>query len=127
MKALLCAFFLCFIASALAQDHGDTGDSALQVYSDLLNGKRSPKSLTAEERQQVLAIHGMLARSCSRLEGQCRAVCEAANDLEDAANDLAQCARKHDFGDDCGRSFREVRDASDDYESAVSEASGKCD
>ena len=127
MKILSCALLLCFLGSALAQEPANERESAFQLYSDVLNGKRSTKSLTAEEQQQVLFVHGLLGKSCSRSEGKCRVVCDAANDLESAAKDLAQCASRHDFSDDCRRRSREVKNAADSYESAVNDAAGECD
>ena len=120
---LLC---LCFpIASA--QQTQKSSDQLLQLYKEVASGQRAIDSLSQEDRQQVLLLHNMMARSCGRLHGKCLAVCEAANSLETAANDLAHCARRHDFSNDCHSRARDVRDAADEYESAVSEASGGCD
>ena len=127
MKMLRFALLICFFGNALAQGPANERESAFQLYSDVLSGKRSAKSLTAEEQQQVLFVHGLLGQSCGRLEGKCRVVCDAANDLESAAKDLAQCASRHDFSNDCRRRFREVKDAAASYESAVSDAAGECD
>lgn len=53
---------------------------------------------------------------------QCDELEDAASNLESAAQDLLDCARKHDYSEDCSRLAREVRDAADTYESVVSDA-----
>lgn len=45
----------------------------------------------------------------------------AAEQLQDAAKSLARCAGNMDFEDDCTRRFREVRDATDQYQQAIQE------
>jgi hypothetical protein len=127
MRLLTFILLLSFFANASAQDLRMTEDNPLQLYNDVLSGRRSATSLTPEEKQQVLLMHDVFARSCGRKAGKCQAVCEAANDLEDAAKNLAQCARRHDFSNDCHSRSRDVRSAADNYESAVSDAAGDCD
>jgi hypothetical protein len=46
--------------------------------------------------------------------------------LERAAMELAYCARKRDYEDDCSIEASDVRDAADDYESAISDIGGDC-
>ena len=123
---LIILLFLSFLTVS-AQQPQKNGDQLLQLYNEVVSGHRTIDSLSQADRQQVLLMHRMMARSCDRLKGTCLAVCEAANSLEDAANDLAQCARRHDFSNDCHSRARDVRDAADEYESAVSDASGDCD
>lgn len=65
--------------------------------------------------------------SCSSHSQKCQAICEAADQLKNASEDLARCAGNHDYNDSCDSKFREVRDAHDDLENAVSEASGDCE
>lgn len=67
------------------------------------------------------------ARTCQSNSHKCQAACEAANQLQSAADDLSRCAQSHDYSDDCSSKFSDVRDASDEYESAVQEAAGDCE
>jgi hypothetical protein len=76
------------------------------------------------ELQQLFRMRQ--ARACTYTEGVCADVCEAADSLESAAQDLLSCARKRDFDNDCHRQVRDVRDAGDQYESAIAESSGEC-
>ncbi|KRG42332.1 hypothetical protein ARC78_09365 [Stenotrophomonas pictorum JCM 9942] len=57
---------------------------------------------------------------------ECQEAADKARQLADAANNLAKCASWGDLGDDCARQARDVRSAADDYEDAVSSASGIC-
>lgn len=50
--------------------------------------------------------------------GECREAARARRDLKDAANEVVNCASA--AGDDCSRQVRDVRNAGDDLESAVS-------
>ena len=51
---------------------------------------------------------------------------EAANELRSAADDLSGCAKRHDYTNDCRSRYRETKYKFEQYESAVSEASGDC-
>jgi hypothetical protein len=63
---------------------------------------------------------------CSSVQNEChRRACEAASELEDAAQRLGACARRRDPDDSCDSQFRDARDAHDEYEDAVSNSS--CD
>lgn len=68
-----------------------------------------------------------LGRFCGSGSDECASVCEAAEALESAADDLTNCARRRDLADDCWRQFRDVRSAHSDYESAVSDTGGECE
>lgn len=122
-------FLLLFLScgSVLSKEPSKANTDPFRLYTDVVSGNRSIKSLTPEEQQQFMLIHGLLASPCSRLQGACRAACDASNKLEDAANELARCAKRRDFGDDCSRYAREVRYAAENYESAVSDADDECD
>ncbi|UJB21323.1 MULTISPECIES: hypothetical protein [Lysobacter] len=50
-----------------------------------------------------------------------------AADLSHYARRLQRCADAKDFSDDCSIEFSRVRNAHDDYESAVSDVSLNCD
>lgn len=126
MRVLLAVFLVCLAAVASAQQLPSNYNQLIKLYQDVISGRRSTQTLTPQERQEVLLMHSVMARSCGRLQGKCEVVCEAANQLEDAAKDLAQCAARHDFDDDCGSRARDVRDAADDYEAATSDAGGDC-
>lgn len=61
-----------------------------------------------------------------RGQAECQTASNKARELADAANTLAKCASWGDLGDDCSRQARAVRYAADDYQDAVSSASGIC-
>lgn len=126
MRILILLLFV-FCGAVLGKEPNKANEDPFQLYTDVMSGNRSVKSLTPEEQRQFMLIHGLLANSCSRQQGVCKEACEASSELEEAANELARCAKRRDFGDDCGRHVREVRGAADNYESAVSEAYGVCD
>src|SRR5690348_9027526 len=77
--------------------------------------------------QQQAVYQRLLAYNCSSNPNKCQAVCEAADDLEDAARSLSDCAGNHDYSDDCSSQFGAVRDAQDSYETAVTDADGDCE
>lgn len=126
MRILVLLLFLS-CGSVLSKEPSKANTDPFQLYTEVMSGSRSIKSLTPEEQQHFMLIHGLLANSCSRLQGACKAACDASSQLEDAANELARCAKRRDFGDDCGRYAREVRYAAENYESAVSDADDECD
>lgn len=55
---------------------------------------------------------------------QCVELDSAASELEFATNNLARCIKSRDYEDDCSSQARKVKNAADDYESAVSNAQG---
>lgn len=128
MKFVLIATLLFAVASDIAAQNSpqNSYDKQAQLYSQVVRGERSFESLSPTEQSQVLAIQRLMNRSCSKLSGVCKEVCEAANELKDAADELELCANRHDYDDDCHRKFRDTRDAYDHYESAVSNSSGIC-
>lgn len=100
---------------------------AATIYQQVMSGQRSIESLSPNERASVLMMARLLHSSCSSNSQKCQSVCDAAEQLESAAKDLAHCAANHDFSDDCDMKFRDTRDAHDEYENAVSEAAGDCE
>ena len=64
---------------------------------------------------------------CHSNSHKCQAVCDAAAELKTATDDLSTCAGRADYDESCDRQFRDVRDAHDALESAVSEADGDCE
>lgn len=105
----------------------DNTRHAVELYQQVVTGQRSLDRLSPTDRAQVLMMARAMRSSCSSNSHKCEAVCEAASQLESTSRDLARCASAHDYTDSCDRQFRDVRDAHDDLENAVSEASGDCD
>lgn len=122
----LAGALLIVFPAATAQQTPNSSDKQIQLYMQVMRGERAFDSLTQAEKSKVISLQRLMASSCGNLNGKCQEVCEAANQLRDAANDLARCASKHDYGNDCRRKFRDTRDAFDQYESSVSSASGDC-
>jgi len=81
---------------------------------------------SAEDRQQVLLIARAISSRCDSHSDKCQAICEAASQLKNASDDLSRCAANVDYNDSCDSKFRQVRDAHDELESAVSDAAGDC-
>ncbi len=126
MRIIVAIFLWAAFCTASAQQVLSSDDKQIQLYMQVMRGERSFDTLTPAEKIQVISVQRLMANSCSKLKGKCLEVCKAANQLKDAANDLAQCASKHEYSDDCRRKFRDTRDAFDHYESSVSNASGDC-
>lgn len=126
MRFLILLLF-CLGGMAFAKEPSKANGDPYKLYTDVLSGERSSKSLTPEEERQFMMIHSLLANSCAQLRGVCKAACEASSDLEKAATELTRCAKRRDLSDDCGRPAREVRDAAENYESAVNDSQGECD
>ena len=126
MRITLSFILLLVFSAAIAQQAENNYDKQIQLYNKVIRGERSFDSLTPSEKAQVISMQRLMTNSCGKLHGKCRAACDAANQLKDAANDLARCANRHDYSDDCRRRFRDTRDAFDQYESSVSDASGDC-
>ncbi len=86
-----------------------------------------PEASTLDQtQQQLMSTYRAKHRSCYSDSRKCRAVCERANELQDAADSLSRCAAQHDYSDDCGSRAHEVRDAADEYETAVSDSERDC-
>lgn len=127
MKRIGLAIILLSLATAVPAWQTPDYSKASMLYQDVVAGRRAMQSLTPQERQSVLLISRAMRSSCGGNSHKCKAVCEAANQLKDASEDLATCAGRHDYNDDCGSQFNSVRDAHDELESAVSDADGDCE
>lgn len=125
--ALLLSHVLCAsVASAQNIQRGFAN------YQAILNGQKKLEQLSQEERNEVLWVHRRMAASRSS-DGQspsCKSAREeaeqAANELADYARRLLRCAEGMDFSDDCSSEFRRTRSAHSDYESAISSVSSDC-
>lgn len=111
---------------ALAQNASNT-QQALALYQQVVSGARKIDSLSPDERAQVLLVARVMRSSCSSNSHKCQSACEATNQLDSAARDLAQCASRHDYSESCDAQFNEVRDAHDDLENAVAATDGDCE
>lgn len=106
---------------------------AIRNYQAVISGQKKLSDLTAEERDEVLIIHGMIRRSTapSDTTDDCRDAWEnarsAADDLASYAKKLMRCAESGDLKDDCSSEFRRVKSAQSDYESYSSSVSSECD
>src|ERR1051325_2943270 len=104
----------------------------LRNYQDILAGRKKLEQLSPAERQEVLTIFRRLQSSREKIGGstECknarRQAGEAADELVGYALRLQMCAEARDYTDDCDTEFRRVRDAHDDYESAVSDVESYC-
>jgi hypothetical protein len=100
---------------------GNCGGKSLSFFQGCL--------IYANEHQEAVNSAGALklspVRSCGNLRDECRRACEAASELESAAQRLASCAGQQALDDSCDSQFRAVKSAHDDYEDAVS--NGSCD
>lgn len=99
----------------------------VQMFQEVMQGRRSLQSLSPSDHRLYLQFASLMAPRCPARGEQCEAICDAAAELQSAAEDLAQCARRLDMSNDCSRQFRNVRSAHSDYESAVSDGDGQCD
>lgn len=104
---------------------------AVELYRDVISGRRKMESLTAEERAMVLAVHRSLRRAApSGASSECRDALEraqsAASEVASYSRRLSSCVEDGDHRDDCSSEFRRVRNAHSDYESAVSEVQSYC-
>lgn len=125
MNKLVLVFLVFFIGVTHAQQ-APSYRTYVDLYNQVMTGKRELNSLTQVEKSGVIAVHATIHNSCSRLDGECATACNAANALKDAASYLQSCAARHDYAEDCSRKFRDVRHAFDDYETAVSAAAHSC-
>lgn len=98
-----------------------------QLYLEVIQGKKKIEQLTPNEKEKVLDIHQLTKKSCGNLREDCERACRAANALKDSSNNLASCANKHDYSEDCQRKFKSVKNDFDSYDQAISQASGRCD
>jgi len=115
-------------AAAIGQEQPSINyQKAVQLYQSVITGKRTMESLTQTERQEVLIVARMLSHSCDSHSQKCHAICEAADQLKSASEDLATCAGQHDYSDSCDMQFNDVSDAHDSLESAISDADGDCE
>lgn len=117
---LMCAF------QVAAQEQPTSPPDPYKLYMQVVRGERQFESLSRAEQQQVLAVQRAMVRSCNHESEQCQEACEAANSLQDAAEDLARCAARHDLSNDCQRKFRDTKSAFEQYEYAVGRIEGRC-
>lgn len=124
-----CALFAIALAvtplQVLAQLTHD--QQRVRMFQDVMQGRRSLQSLSPADQRAYLQIASLMAPRCPASGEKCKAICNAAEELESAAKELADCARKRDLSDECWSQFADVRDAHDDYEAAVSNGDGQCD
>jgi len=97
------------------------------LIESVASGKRAYETLD-QEGQACIRWFIATQRSgrCSSGPKYCRAICESAEKLRAAADDLASCARRAGPQDDCSRTYREVRDAFDDHERNVADRGNDC-
>ena len=104
----------------------------LRNYQDVMAGRKKLEQLSPAERQEVLTIFRRLqsSREESGRSRECRdarrQAGEAADELACYARQLQMCAEARDYSDDCASAFQAVRNAHDDYESAVSDVESYC-
>ena len=125
MRILITIYLLLGCTLLNAQSPSDF-EKASKLYSQVVSGERKFESLTQNEQQQVLSIQQLFTNSCGNLHGKCKDVCEAADELKNAADNLSRCAKRHDYSNDCGSKFRETKYKFEEYENAVSDASSDC-
>lgn len=82
---------------------------------------------TKQDVQKHLLHHKAAAYACHTGSKKCNDACRKANELQQAAQDLADCAARHDLTDDCSAQARDARDAADAYEEAVTGAEDDCE
>lgn len=83
--------------------------------------------ITKQDVQRYLSRHKVAAYACHTGSKKCNDACRKANELQQAAQDLADCAARHDLTDDCSAQARDARDAADAYEEAVTGAEDDCE
>lgn len=115
----------------LAQQ-ADHPNRALQVYQDIISGRRSIESLSPEEQKMFfLVLRAMRHRSTKKSNTECRDALEraesAAEDVVSYGRQLISCVEAGDLRDDCSSEFQRLRSTHDDYEAAVSDVSSNCD
>jgi hypothetical protein len=103
----------------------------MELYRDVLSGRRTQESLTLEEQQLVtIAVRVLRASSSRSSNSECREARErarsAADEVASYTRKLGSCVDSDDFTDDCSTEFRRVRNAHSDYESAVSSVNSYC-
>jgi hypothetical protein len=126
IKRIFIVYFLVFSSGITIAQTPMEFKKAAQIYSQIVRGERKFETLSPSEKQQVLSVQHLFSNSCGNLYGKCNVVCEAANELKNAADDLSSCANRHDYSEDCLSHYRETKDKFEQYESAVSDASGDC-
>ncbi|MHB8447377.1 MAG: hypothetical protein ACYC9P_05570 [Rudaea sp.] len=101
------------------------------IFFLVLVGISSAQSPTPTQNptdmQQKLLRYNAQMHACRSNSRKCQDVCEKANALKDAAEDLAACAARHDYSDDCSTEAADASDAADEYESSVSDADNDCE
>jgi hypothetical protein len=83
--------------------------------------------MTKQDIQKYLLRRKEATYACHTGSKKCNDVCNKATDLQEAAEELARCAARHDLTDDCSSQTRDTRDAADAYEDAVTNAEGDCE
>ena len=124
LLAIATLLLTCRLAAAVDVYRCTAADGTMYYSASPAKGCVSINAPSAPAQPRQLP---RFAYSCQSNSHKCQAVCDAATELESAANELARCARRHDFSNDCSRQARDSRNAADDYESAVMDAEDDCD
>ena len=132
MKRILVAFTVTFSLLCLSVPCNADSNAALQLYQQVISGQKKLDSLSPEQQQQVMMVHGIVSRSsCDGCSDECRDAKEQAesyrDDLESYTKRLYRCVDGNDLTDDCYSEFRRVKSAHSDFESAVSDVGSYCD
>lgn len=128
-KALIAAACIAFATQAAPQSA--SYQRALRNYQAVASGQKKLADLSVQEQQEVLEIYRVIrSRGNTDESDDCRESKEraqqAASELADYARRLKNCAESSDLSDDCSSEFRRVRNAQDEYESAVSDVQSNC-
>lgn len=100
-----------------------------ELIESVISGRRSYDALNQEGQaclRWYLAVQRGASRCGQTVPKYCRELCESAEQLQSAADDLARCAGRNVPSDDCSRQYRSVRDAFNEHEIAVSERGADC-
>jgi len=124
------AILSCLVLLSYTEAANDLQE-ALRLYFQVIRGEKKIDQLPPAELQQFLLIYRLMSSRSSSESEECREAREtaisAADDLEYSARRLANCASNRDLTDDCESEFVRVKNAHEDYESAVSEVNSECD
>lgn len=128
MIVLTLTFGMFVTYPAISQDF----QRGMKNYQEIIQGKKTFEQLSPQEQQEVIIVNQYINKQkykdnesadCNDAISRAK---RAATELADYTRRLRGCAEANDYSDDCSSEYRHVKNAYNDYESAVSSVRSYC-
>ena len=119
-------------AIAVPESLTEVTKPTIDLYHDVLNGRKPAESLRPEEIFQIqMLVDNYSPCAKMNLSPECRDATEMAERTNwraiTATSDLSTCLKSGNFNDDCSNQFRNAQDGYESYERAAITFRSVCD